>query len=352
MNNLLYYLTTTDCLKIWKDKMVIMSSYTNLMFIADIEQHEIQKVVEIDEENIRGLFRNCIIYQDVAYLIPFNAKRFWKVELNSGVAQAIDSGEKIYNKILKAFMWKGQIWCLRDGSELIYIDLNNIENDGYTVRIKYVDKEIQWIDTFFCCDDGVWTSSRANNIVYFIEPDIEKISEIILKFEIGKILDIAFVNDKVFLYDVNGNEYVATCEGKLLQKREKIPTSMQSVLVGGKQIRLGTDGDSIYIKNMFTQKEEKLDIPVHRQFNGKKKHFHYAEFGKDYFWIQARYGEIFAVSLADYVIRSMELSIDKKLAFNKYYGKIIQGDLLDEQAYDGTFGLMDYISLIKNLDED
>jgi len=48
----------------------------------------------------------------------------------------------------------------------------------------------------------------------------------------------------------------------------------------------------------------------------------------------------------------MELSIDKKLAFNKYYGKIIQGDLLDEQAYDGTFGLMDYISLIKNLDED
>ena len=80
MNNLLYYLTTTDCLKIWKDKMVIMSSYTNLMFIADIEQQEIQKVVEIDEENTRGLFRNCIIYQDVAYLIPFNAKRFWKVE--------------------------------------------------------------------------------------------------------------------------------------------------------------------------------------------------------------------------------------------------------------------------------
>ena len=33
--------------------MVIMSSYTNLMFIADIEQHEIQKVVEIDEENIK-----------------------------------------------------------------------------------------------------------------------------------------------------------------------------------------------------------------------------------------------------------------------------------------------------------
>lgn len=92
---------------------------------------------------------------------------------------------------------------------MIYIDLNNIENDGYTVRIKYVDEEIQWIDTFFCCDDGVWTSSRANNIVYFIEPDIEKISEIILKFEIGKILDIAFINDKVFLYDVNGNEYVA-----------------------------------------------------------------------------------------------------------------------------------------------
>lgn len=307
MNKLDMLVFSSQYLDFWKDKLLLVSLFTNAVFMIDMTDYHIEKVIRLPYSNQkRNLFRFFTVYKDDLILVPYAENNFLKVNLYSGEIIKVDKiikgeRENADAKFMFGIRVENFLWCIREvGTEIICVNLEKFCTEK--VRIpEGTFNGIRWSDTYIIVDNSILIPSLNFNAVLEMNDmkDIFKIHVLNKPVKEAGFLDIACLAGQIHLYDASGLEYswnLTDNSLKCLDIEERF-LSRQSILCGDVFLRIALFDNSIY---KYTKDKRFYKISVSDQKVKLYKpmvHFHAGRVEKEKLYIQSRYGYLFRVDI-------------------------------------------------------
>lgn len=347
---------SSQYLEFWKDKLILVSLFTNAVFIINMTEYHIEKVIRLPySDQKRNLYRFFTVYKDDLILVPYAAKKFLKINLYSGEIKKIDRLVKetegnVDVKFLFGIKRENFLWCVRDeGTKLVCLNLERFCVEKIRIP-EGTFNGIRWSDTYIIVNDSILIPSLNFNAVLEMNDlkDIFKVHVLNKPIEKKGFLDIACLDGKVHLYDDNGLEYIWNLVDDSLKclDIEKQFLSRQSIMCGDVFLRIALYDNSIY---KYTKDKRIHRISVSDQkvkLREKMVHFHAGRVEGENLYIQSRYGYLFRMDIKTLEIEEICIKYENDVETGE---EIIQEMLETKIIGEGEIGTVEqYIQWVNS----
>lgn len=347
-------LFSSECIVVWNNYIVLVSIYENSIFLLNKDEYSLDKMIEINgTKGLYNAFQYFSIYNDRLILIPYSAKNFMEIDLNTGKQSVLadelsEQQQMIDNKFITGFIDKQFLWCI--GAGIHSINCYDLEHKFKKVVEFTYPEEIAWSDSYANAGGDVLIPSLNSNKLLRINVLTKEVDVKVLKGmgEKPQMLSIASFENKVHLFDNKGKEYLLQLDTfEVVEvKNVKNFVSRDNYIHDKSLYRLGLYDHYIYIRNLCNQKEKMIPIKLKGNF-GNITHFHHGRFIENSFYFQSRYGQLFKVDLKQNTVEDVciKKNVQYKEKIEVFWKEILHKEVLPE-SYAGVF-LTDYIDLIQ-----
>lgn len=312
---------SSQYLEFWKDKFILVSLYTNMIYVVDRSNYRMELVISLPyADQRRDLYRFFTLYKDDLILVPYAAKYFLKVDLNTGNITEVDGilteqEKKFRYKFLFGVITDNHLWCIgEDIAKIICVNLDNLcveEVKCFHDRLSTV----RWSDVHAVVDDTILIPSRNSNVIL----EVNDTSKAIKLFELDEssknngFLDIVWFDGEIHLYDDKGLEYVWNRENntlKYLFRKEAEGenfASRQILSYGDDFFRIALYENCIYkyIRNGEIYKICIIDENI--ELKDRIAHFHNGKMEGRYIYIQSRYGYLYRLDMEKLEVEKIQI---------------------------------------------